>query len=303
MELSQIALPPQPFLAIISRATISLNDMLNGLFKTLFERPFTFAELRRAVDGLIASPPLPDDLRQELAKLKGKSGDSFLDYWRQKFELALVEISQAPTWRAQRAALIKRALREQTWLAAYRVSNECKHIGSWEHFFDSAFEEGNIAEDQLRFLLLQRYFEALLSSVVLQVLGGNRYRLDKTKSLEIELYRELDTETKRFVTGINEAIFKLADAGEQDAVSLMADIKETYLRPICRQLIDELSVAEEQIVNGSLNVDAIRKARDAMQSRKREIAKILQSESFLAREGESVNWLTKYLPDSSGEKS
>ncbi len=63
------------------------------LLKTLLERPFTYPEIRSDLDGYISNPPLAEDLKNYLAKLKTEEGESFLDHWRGQFEILLSDIA------------------------------------------------------------------------------------------------------------------------------------------------------------------------------------------------------------------
>lgn len=275
---------------------------MNPFFKTLLKRPFTFVELRTEMDSFLGSPALSDDFRDMLAAFKSRKGQSFLDDFRERFESKLTEIAHEPTWRAQRAMLIKKALIEASWQSGYIVAQDCKHLESWKYFFTSAFAEGEIADDQLPFLLFQRNLEAILSMTGLEELGQKRFLLTVTKVTEIDLYREFDKEVKRFSTSMNEAMF---DFRERDDVRA-GEILGKYVTPINRDQIDLLSVAEEQIVNGSLDVAAFRKSFEAIKLRKQsaydDILEHPASETESAEEQTSVSentkdWLRKYIVD------
>lgn len=269
--------------------------MLNRISNLILRRPFTIAALREAADKYIANPPVTAEFRDMLATLKGQTNCSFLDSWRDEFDHILSNISEGPSWGAQRANLLKKMLIETSWLSGYTVSRECRHVDSWKYFLPANFHDGRITDQQLSFLLLQRFLQALISFGVLQMVGQTCYWVSTTKLTELDLYKEMDIEIKRFVTKASDVVLDFADQGDEFAVSDVARIRAEYLDPISRELIDELSFVEEELVHSSVDVHKLRSSRQRVGAKKQRVAQILQQMGS-TRATEDENWLRKYLP-------
>ena len=260
---------------------------MKRLLKTVFQRPFTYVELRQDMDAHFVKPPLPAELRDELAAWKGNSGQSLLDYWRKTFASELTEIASEPTWAAQRAALLRSASVQCTWEALYLVAKECKHVDSWSHLVENTILE-RLEKDQYPPALLQQYFVTLTTRCCLEELGSRRFALDETKRLEVDLYRELDTEIKRFDASLMDLILDLlqrADTETDYVARNIAEVKDTHINPILREQIKLLDVVEEQIVSGSVDIKAVRRSLDSVAARKLAVKQMLDDEA--GREAEN----------------
>src|ERR1017187_8583224 len=101
-----------------------------ALFKKLFNRPMSFADLLRRSEKNIKSPPLPKEWRDLSVTLVGKSGVSNLEFWRTDYKSTLNEIAAEPTWSLQRIKLIGRVLYWEGWGAARTASNEVEFVNA-----------------------------------------------------------------------------------------------------------------------------------------------------------------------------
>jgi hypothetical protein len=106
-------------------------------FKKMFNRPMSFADLLQRSEKNIKNPPLTKEWRDLSATLVGKSGRSNLDFRRTDYKSTLNEIAAEPTWGLQRAKLIGRVLKWESWRAAPTATNDVKSVDAWKHLVES----------------------------------------------------------------------------------------------------------------------------------------------------------------------
>jgi hypothetical protein len=241
------------------------------LLKSLLHRRFAYDELRQDADHFFVRPPLPPDLRDSLAKLRGKSGDSLLDFWRRLFDEDVRMVCEAPTWQAQRAALLRAILRETTWRALWVAAKECRHTQSWAHLVENDPIIGKSEEAVRDGQLFQRYLLAVTTIACLTSIGRTRYGIDEQKVTETEVFYLFDLEIKRLDISILDYAMDLADALDDETAHAIADFKDEEVNPIIHQQIESLSLAQEQIVQGRLDVQALRASVAEVGRRKSEL--------------------------------
>lgn len=221
--------------------------------KTMFQRPFSYAELRKDADDHLTRTPLPPALRDALAAIHGPTGASRLDAWRQSFEEDLRTIADQPTWAAQRAALLRCLVRENTWLSLYAATKDARFPGSWAHYTEGTVIGvfwGGAERAQGVFL---RWLFAATTNACLIVTGNRRYQINAIKEKEIEVHELLDLTIKRLDISFSDFVLSTHDAGDTDGAHIALAFKEQHVDPIIAREQKALLLAEEQIVHGVLD--------------------------------------------------
>ena len=249
------------------------------LVNKFFKIPFSSVDLHRRSSEHLRNPPLPKDWRDAAVKIVGTSGVSLLDYWRTYHEQLLDEIALKRTWAAQRAKLISKVLAEEGWQAAEVAANPCEFVTSWEHLVAENDIFKRAPKEQWKFLLMQRYLLALLSSACLRELGCKLYALDKIKLAEMDLYYEFEREIKtldvQFLDCIGKAIMSFDDERGKE----LAAIKDEQINPLIREQYQLLSLMEENVVNGKIDANDINSRMKSLEERKKEIGKLFMGDS------------------------
>jgi hypothetical protein len=250
------------------------------LLKRFLKHPYSYAELRTIEEAHFMRPPLPSEIRETAAKLRSKKGQSLLDYWREGYGHVLATIASEPTWGAQRRGVIRLALAQSTWEAAYLVAKDCKHVASWRHFCADRSKNDETPDDELLPLLVQYYIVALLTRACLVALGQKRYGLDTRKVLEIDLFRELNREVKRLDVSCTDLMIDLINDYQDGEARVIGDIKDNEIAPMVAEQIAAMDLVEEQIVNGTLDVSAVQRSVDTATAKKRAVNKMFDERAL-----------------------
>lgn len=142
------------------------------------------------------APFLPSDLSDAMAQLRGQSNESLADYARKHLDQRMREIAEEPTWEAQRARVTRAILIEGTSENLYDVVIEAKHHEAWvDQVADHPIYKDRPAEQQVA-LLAQRKAVAFFARLSLLGLGGAVSWVSDRKANELEVYKELDKQTK-----------------------------------------------------------------------------------------------------------
>jgi hypothetical protein len=238
--------------------------------KTAFHRPFDYSELRQDADGFFVKPPLPPELLEAAATIRGKSGESLLDYWRTMFDGELREVCDAPTWKAQRATLLRGILNHTTWRTLYVAAKECLYPETWEHYADASIL-GQVEKSSRESVLFQRYLVAVTSTVCLQVLGERRYEIGQAKLRETDIFHDLDLGIKRLDFRLMDHALSVAEASDDEQAFALAAFKEDQVNPLIQMQMRALSIAQEQIVHGQLDIVSLRASISAVDKKRSEV--------------------------------
>jgi hypothetical protein len=246
------------------------------LLKRLLRHPYTYRELRQDSDGFFVNPPLPPDLFEASTRLRADSGESLLDQWRRFYDDELRTIAKAPTWQAQRAALLRTILQENSWRALLDVVTAKTHPQAWAHVVVGTPLEKAEEQHRTRYLS-QRFFLAITTGACLTVLGQRRYALDEGKSLETEAFYLVEREMRGLDVRAGDFPYVLLDRGDEEQALAVAAFRELRVDPIIQEQMNALNLAEEQIINGRLDVEVFRSTMATLERRTSELVAELRA--------------------------
>jgi hypothetical protein len=249
--------------------------------KVMFHRPFTSADLGAVGASIVAHPPVPDDYRDLAATRVEWYGDvSLVDYWREKFLAELQEVSEQPTWKTQRAAVLRILLRQSGWFASQGAANQARHPASWAHLVVAHKAFADLEDDDPRrpTILGQIWLAALLSAAAWRGIGERLYAIDKVKQLELKAHGAYDQEIKQFdVASLDLVVDHVAHGNDAQA---LAEIKDNQINPIIRNQYSILHRMAEDIVNGSLDVKRVMKQHADVEARRQALLESLRQSSM-----------------------
>jgi hypothetical protein len=248
-----------------------------AFLKSLFRKPLTQADLLQEGESLIRKPPLPPDLKAGVLEAVGRSGVNLLDYWRDYFKSQLGMISQEQSWGLQRAKLLKLVILEQGWQAAHIVAQTAQSTESWSHLLNDIEWADGAEKKNLKGLLLQRWLVAILSDACLRTIGVRCYALDRTKELEIGICYEFDKEIKSLDVSLSDLMHTAVIEYRDDDARFIAAFKDDVVNPIIREQYKLLSLLEDDVANGSVDLASIGKKISSFNQRKAKLAEQIQS--------------------------
>jgi len=216
-----------------------------NFLKTVFCRPFTAADLEKESEELLSNPPLPPNLLDAFASLRGKKGRSLLEWWRREYIHQLEEIVVASTWKRQRSCLIRIMLRHKSWESIYSAAKDLKFLGSWEHCVKDSSLFVEFEKETWPDILFQVYMTSILSSACLWELGMRLYSLDEKKELEIDLYYGFSEDIWAKDFGMMELMLERLDNFEDEDEFSIAELKDNEVNPFCDKEFALLSIMED----------------------------------------------------------
>ena len=178
------------------------------LLKRLLRREMTEADLLRGVEGLIANPPWPPEMRSALTEAKNSDGRTFIEQWRGEIKTLIASIAAEKTWGLQRQSLIGFRVAAMSWLALHAIVKNEPRTALWFSLVNGCGEFAVNPQSRWPLILLKTNEFANMNNAVLHVLGRLAYgvpqRTDDYLSILLELRKHNVEKGVALDRGINE---------------------------------------------------------------------------------------------------
>ena len=253
-----------------------------NFLKAVFHRPFTRAELQKECGGMLSNPPLPAEMLEAAINCRSKNDVSLLDGWRQSYLKHLDEISEATTWKLQRAILFRIVLKSSSYIALYSAACNVKHLKSWTHIVEGNGYFSNFPHDKWDSILTQLHTTNILTYACLLATGHKLYNIDSEKQFEIECFQEYEKSIRGLDIAVNDIMNTCIEEDDPEQALAVMDLKEEVINDMINDEFKVLNLMEEQIINGSLNLKQVKEKMQGIEVKKSELAKLVQANAVLA---------------------
>lgn len=230
--------------------------MLIQLAKRLTRTPMSESDLLKISGGLIANPPLSDDMRSVLTNKKYTDGRSLLESWRSEMKLCIEHIAAEKTWALQRQRLIRFRVAAASWIALYRAVGVEPRISLWRSYVEGIGEFATNRENAWPTLLPKVFYFAMLQNAVLCPLGMACYATDKMLEHYLDVLTGLREHAIEKGLALDRGIQDLDDVDPDLAESLMA-AHNKMIFPHYQKLFGFLRELGDRIETGAVQEAAI----------------------------------------------
>jgi hypothetical protein len=236
--------------------------------KGAFKRAMSQADLVRAIDHRLTTPPLPPEWREVLAATRGKAdGTSLLNLWREEFRGTLDGIAAEPTWALQRARLLKGITNTYLWSAFHAAMKEAKFAESWIETVNNTYPKarGLSAESAAR-LVSQRTTLSACTEACLIELGEALYGIEQIKQAQLEVLAAAYRETQVLSVRINDRMNEdgVGDPELREALDAWYDEDVAPLMAAEWRTVD---VMEEAILSDTFEVERFANHTEQLKAR------------------------------------
>jgi hypothetical protein len=247
------------------------------LLKAIFKRPFTLHDLEESSASLLARPPLPEELREAVARNVGRNGKSLIDWWRESYVLDLKAIAQNKSWSRQRATLLKIVLDQMVFRSIYTATKDVHRVEAWQHYVQDMDVFKPVSKQEWPGLVFQLWLTCLLTSSCLETIGMRLYGIDKLKELELDLFVSWAQDTRTLDVSMLDYALTLLDKQQDEDARFVAAFKDDEVTPLIAERFTLMHQMSELIANDRLNLDRVRQRMDELSARHKQIAQRAQS--------------------------
>jgi hypothetical protein len=221
------------------------------LLRRALRRPQTADLLIAFSAHLIATPPMPKSktLRDSYATRPTKSDLTLIESWRILFRRLLKEVSDEPTWIAQKRRLLWQLATEYGWIALFELVKEDDNVDSWKGFVENVDSFKDIELEDYYGMLYGRYLFALLTFAVLFTIGTAPYGLTSVNKQSLDFYKANGKDYILTVLGLHRGYYEIHrelgyEASEQyiNTVLVLQQFVEElikYNRTLLNRVVDE----------------------------------------------------------------
>jgi hypothetical protein len=216
----------------------------------------TESDLLSVAAGMIANPPIDPKLRETLLSQRYKSGDNYLDAWRNEIKRVFRDIASEKSWVLQKQHLLKIILAANSWIALSEAVGNEQRSQIWKSYVENIGEFAHNTRDTWFHLLKKSYLFACLQHAVCFVVGMACYGIRDEIEHQFEVYRGLRKHLIEKDIALGSGIFDLMETHARLA-ELMIDARNRILYPIGRESFDFVNAVGDRITSGTFRPDEV----------------------------------------------
>jgi hypothetical protein len=152
---------------------------------------------------------MPKSLRDSYTVQPTKGGPTIIENWRVEFQKLLKEISDEPTWIAQKRRLLWHLAKEDGWIALFDIVKEDDNVDSWKGFVEDVDCFKDMDVKAYHGMLYGRYLHALLTFAVLFAIGMAPYGLASENEQSLKFYKANRKDYILTVMGLNRGYYTI----------------------------------------------------------------------------------------------